>query len=278
MKTIVSIIVPCYNQAQYLDECLQSVLNQIFQDWECIIVNDGSTDNTEEVAQEWINKDSRFRYVFISNSGVSNARNVGIQSASGEFILPLDADDKIAKDYIELAVNKFNEDKELTLVYCKAKKFGDVNEVWILKDFSLQQLAIKNMIFCSALFKKLDWERIGGYDVNMISGIEDWEFWIALLKDGGSVICMDTYGFYYRIKKVSRHSKFDDDSEKKLLEYMSVKHADFFVNQLGSFTKLSKDLEESKNLNKRNLNSKKFVLNLFIKTFFRVSLFKDKKV
>lgn len=73
MKTIVSIIVPCFNQAQYLDECLQSVLNQTFKDWECIIVNDGSPDNTEEITQEWIKKDNRFKYIFITNSGVSNA-------------------------------------------------------------------------------------------------------------------------------------------------------------------------------------------------------------
>jgi glycosyltransferase involved in cell wall biosynthesis len=59
----ISIIVPCYNQAQYLDECLQSVLNQTYQDWECIIVDDGSPDNTEKVVKKWIEKDSRFQYL-----------------------------------------------------------------------------------------------------------------------------------------------------------------------------------------------------------------------
>lgn len=61
---LVSIIVPCYNQAQYLEECLQSVLNQTYEKWECIIVNDVSPDNTEEVVEKWLEKDSRFRYGF----------------------------------------------------------------------------------------------------------------------------------------------------------------------------------------------------------------------
>lgn len=275
MKTIVSIIVPCYNQAQYLDECLQSVLNQIFQDWECIIVNDGSPDNTEEVAQEWIKKDNRFKYIFISNSGVSNARNVGIQSASGEFILPLDADDKIADNYIELAINKFNEDKELTLVYCKAKKFGDVNQEWILKDFSLQQLALENMIFCSAFYRKHDWERIGGYDVNMISGLEDWEFWIALLKNKAKVFRLDMFGFYYRIKESSRQQDWEQSDSTDLIKYINIKHADFFVEQFGTFNELINQNKHLKQQDFKLLTNKKKAIKVFIHSFFGINCFKE---
>jgi glycosyltransferase involved in cell wall biosynthesis len=275
MKTIVSIIVPCYNQAQYLDECLQSVLNQNFQDWECIIVNDGSPDNTEEITQEWIKKDNRFKYISISNSGVSNARNVGIQSASGEFILPLDADDKIAEDYIELAVNKFNEDKELTLVYCKAKKFGDVNEVWILKDFSLQQLAFENMIFCTALYRKHDWQRIGGYDVNMISGLEDWEFWITLLKNGAKVVRLDIIGFYYRIKKSSRQLDLNQQQTIELVKYINIKHPDFFVEHFGTFNELINQNQHLKQQDFKLLTNKKKALKVFIHAFFGINYFKS---
>lgn len=275
MKTVVSIIVPCYNQAQYLDECLQSVLEQTFQDWECIIINDGSPDNTEEIAQEWIKKDNRFSYILISNSGVSNARNIGIQSASGEFILPLDADDKIAKEYIELAVNKFNEDNELTLVYCNAKKFGDVNEDWILKDFSLQQLAFENMIFCTALYRKHDWERIGGYDVNMISGLEDWGFWITLLKNGGKVVRLDIIGFYYRIKKSSRQQDLDHQQTIELVKYVNIKHADFFVEHFGTFNELVKQNQHLKQQDFKLLTNKKKAIKVFIHAFFGINYFKS---
>ena len=74
----ISIIVPCYNQAQYLDECLQSALDQTFQNWECIIINDGSPDETEEFAKNWTEKDARFLYFKKENGGVSFARNFGI--------------------------------------------------------------------------------------------------------------------------------------------------------------------------------------------------------
>lgn len=95
LNTLVSVIIPCYKQAQYLDEALQSVFNQTYANWECIIVNDGSPDNTAEVANWWLEKDRRFRYLIQENAGLSSARNSGIDYATGEFILPLDADDKI---------------------------------------------------------------------------------------------------------------------------------------------------------------------------------------
>ena len=104
-EPLVSIITPCYNQAQYLSEALDSVLRQTFANWECIIVNDCSSDNTEEVAMSYCNKDARFRYCPLDhNQGLCTARNNGIGMSSGKYILPLDADDIIADCYLEEAV------------------------------------------------------------------------------------------------------------------------------------------------------------------------------
>lgn len=97
----VSIIVPCYNLAQYLDEALQSIYNQTYIDWECIIVDDESQDHTKEVAQNWVAKDSRFVYLYKENEGVSSARNFGIEKANSEYILTLDADDKYEASFLE---------------------------------------------------------------------------------------------------------------------------------------------------------------------------------
>lgn len=90
---LVSIIIPCYNQANFIDETLQSVFNQTYENWECILVNDGSSDNTEDLIKTWLAKDKRFRYFSNTNSGVSVARNFGIENAKGNFIQFLDADD-----------------------------------------------------------------------------------------------------------------------------------------------------------------------------------------
>lgn len=275
MQSLVSIIVPCFKQAQYLNEALESVLHQSYTNWECIIVNDGSPDDTETVAKKWLGKDKRFKYCFQENLGVSAARNHGVTLANGEFILPLDADDKLGDSYITLAVKAFQKENNLKVVYCKAEKFGDEKGEWILKPFSLYNLSLKNMIFCSALYRKSEWERIGGYDSNMREGLEDWEFWIAMLKDGGEVKCLDCKGFYYRTKVTSRNVNFDFETRKELLEYLTLKHTAFFVKQLGSINYLVLLNENTKAQYEAKLKSEKFIINLFFKTFFKFKIFKN---
>lgn len=278
MDTTLSIIVPCYNQAQYLDECLQSVFEQTFTRWECIVINDGSNDETYEVMKKWLKKDNRFKYISQDNQGVSAARNKGISDGKGEFILPLDADDKIGREYIKLVMQAFYENHLLQVVYCKAEKFGDNKEIWDLPPFSLSNLSKRNMIFNAAVFRKRDWERVEGYDVKMIQGLEDWEFWIAILKNGGQVFCIDYLGFYYRIRKGSRHNMLTSENTVQLYEYLSLKHADFFISHFGSFYKINNDfLFYRKQCNNR-LKSKKFVLNLFCKTFFNFQPFAKHRI
>jgi glycosyltransferase involved in cell wall biosynthesis len=273
MSSKVSIIVPCYNQAQYLDEALQSVLDQTYINWECIIVNDGSPDNTEEVAKQWVEKDIRFVYLKKKNGGLSSARNAGIATAQGEFILPLDADDKIALNYIELAMQCFQVDATLKVVYCKADKFGEEEGVWQLQPFSIYDLCRFNMIFCSAFFRKKDWKLVGGYDVNMIYGLEDWEFWIAVLKNGGHVKCLDEVGFFYRIKSESMIGQLNTEKRKRLFEYMSIKHADFFVAQLGSFYELSLNIEKHKVDFLLKTRSEKFLIDALMYQLFGITFF-----
>ena len=269
----VSIIVPCYNQAQYLDDALQSVLEQTYTNWECIIVNDGSPDSTELTAQEWIVKDCRFKYVFQKNGGLSSARNAGITIAEGEFILPLDADDIISPDYVAHAIQAFENDNSLKVVYCFAEKFGSDSGRWELPNFSLYNLSQNNLIFCTALYRKKDWEFVGGYDVKMIYGWEDWEFWIAMLKNGGNVNRLEEVGFYYRVKSNSMLNTINDKNADYLSDYLSVKHADFFVKYYGSFKKLKQELLQSKNEQEYKLKSEKFAIDVFCSNFFGFSIF-----
>lgn len=276
INPLVSIIVPCYNQEQYLGEALQSVLDQTYANWECIIVNDGSPDNTEEVARKWLHKDARFKYVHQENGGLSSARNSGISKAVGVFILPLDADDRISADYINQAINAFKEDTSLKVVYCKAAKFGDEVGSLNLAPFSISTLAKENMIFCTAMYRKEDWQKVGGYDTKMIYGLEDWEFWISLLKKGGEVRCLEEICFFYRIKENSMLKNLNQEKLNYLLEYMSIKHSDYFVKQLGSFNYLYNCIELANQTSLNKLKSKKNVIDLCFKTFLGFSVF-DKK-
>ena len=199
----VSIIVPCYKQAEYLSETLDSVLVQTYPYWECVIVNDGSPDNTEEIAMHYCRKDMRFKYVSQKNKGLASARNMGIANSSGEFILPLDADDLIAPTYLEKAVDRFICFPETKLVYCKAVKFGKENCYWDLPPFNYEQFIWSNCIFCSALFRRSDYDQTSGYRVDLIYGNEDWDFWLTLLKKDDVVHRIEEVLFYYRTKDCS---------------------------------------------------------------------------
>jgi glycosyltransferase involved in cell wall biosynthesis len=234
----ISVVVPCYKQAEFLDECIISVIKQTFQNWECIIIDDGSPDNTEEVSKEWCKKDSRIKYYKKINEGLSKARNYGIGLAAGKYILPLDADDKIGKQYMELALPLFEENDNVKIVYCRAELFGSMRGEWRLLKYSFKKLLTINMIFCSAFFPKIEWERIGGYDINMKEGLEDWEFWINMLSNGGEVKKIDSVQFFYRKKQVSMSSntklKFENISN-----YICEKHMSVYNKLIGNSITLS---------------------------------------
>lgn len=229
MNPIVSIIVPCYNQAEFLDESLMSVLNQTYQHWECFIVDDGSSDNTKEIVKKWVEKDSRINYLYQENNGVCSARNFGIRNSNGEFILPLDADDYLSENYLETCVAGMR-DSHVKISYGKVKCFGQSDDLLDLGIPSMENLLIKNRIPCSGMYRKVDWLANDGYDINMHYGFEDWEFWIQILKRGGVAKKMDSCTLYYRIKSLSRSTRINTDANAKraMIEYVFNKHLELY--------------------------------------------------
>lgn len=221
---MVSVIVPCYNQSRYLAKALNSILCQTYSCWECIIVNDGSTDDTEKIASTYCAMDKRFSYLSQRNAGLCTARNVGIRASHGKYILPLDSDDYINEKYMELAVAVLESDSCVKIVYCKARFFGLKRGEWKLPDYSLERLLARNCIFCSAFYRKVDFDKIGGYNVNMKYGFEDWDFWLSLLQEGGRVYRIDDFLFYYRIRKGSMSRSFDVDKLKYLRKKIWENH------------------------------------------------------
>ncbi|MFV8440722.1 glycosyltransferase family 2 protein [Flavobacterium sp. LB2P44] len=273
----VSIIVPCYKQAQYLDEALLSVLDQTYNNWECLIVNDGSPDGTLEVAKKWVAKDNRFRYFYQENGGLSSARNFGISNALGEFILPLDADDKIAPHYVSLAIESFQVNEFLKVVYCKGEKFGVEQGLWLLPDFSRTILVKGNMIFCCAMYRKSDWIKVGGYDKKLIYGLEDWEFWIAILKIGGEVRCLDYLGFYYRTKTESMIGSLNTSQRIFSENYVQTKHLDFVLANYDAVVEANNNLIKQKRKLEVDFKSEKILLNALFYKVFKIKVFTIKQ-
>ena len=106
---LISIIVPIYNVENYLRQCLDSIVAQTYQNFECLLINDGSPDHSADICREYVSKDSRFRYFEKENGGVSSARNLGIEYSKGEYITFIDSDDWVDSDYLELLYMKINE-------------------------------------------------------------------------------------------------------------------------------------------------------------------------
>ncbi len=134
MKPLISIIIPVYNKATYLNDCIDSVISQTLPDFEIIIVNDGSTDKSKEIIESY--HDPRIRLFNIDNRGVSNARNIGIQHSAGEYILFIDADDTIEKDYCEKLYRIFTSfGSEIDILIFGAKKIFDDKTVKCIRPF-----------------------------------------------------------------------------------------------------------------------------------------------
>ena len=232
MSVLVSVIVPCYNQAHYLSEALQSVLEQTYSNWECIIVNDGSPDNTEHIVKQWLEKDARFKYVYQENGGLPSARNFGIKSSEGDFILPLDADDILHPDYLKKLVPILQFDKSLGIVSCHTKFFSNktTNIVGELKSIgtTYKDLLFENKLTASSLYRKECWEAVGGYDESMKAGFEDWEFWLATTKTGRKYKIIEEFLFYYRKAKKSMLVDTINSHAEANMEYIFRKHKELY--------------------------------------------------
>jgi glycosyltransferase involved in cell wall biosynthesis len=235
-KPKVSVIIPCFNHGRYIDDAVESVLNQTFEDHEITIVNDGSTDEfTINKLKNY--KKSKCKVIHTINQGPSIARNIAIKASSGEYILPLDADDKIGAKYLEEAVKILEKESKIGIVYCDVELFGVTTGKWNLPDFSIDKILVMNMIICSALFRKSDYLETKGYNPNMIYGWEDWDFWLSLIENGKGVYKLPGTHFFYRINKentreISLH--LSPEKQKYCLKTIYHNHYDFYINKMGN--------------------------------------------
>mgnify|MGYP000965380696 CR=1 FL=1 len=224
---VVSVVIPCYNQGGYLAESIGSVLASDFEDLEIIVVDDGSTDPETCRILEALDY-PKTRLIRQANARLAAARNSGITEANGMYILPLDADDRIGPNYIKQAVAALEADPKLGIVYCRGEKFGDAEGLIQAASFSLSRMRFSNLIFCSALFRKADWEKVGGYKPEMRYGCEDWEFWISLLELGRKVLRLPEVGFGYRIRHESMNALMDSQKRLAMHRLIAALHPALF--------------------------------------------------
>lgn len=194
-KDGVSVIIPCFNQGHLLGEALDSLQNQVFSNWECVIINDGSTDITNQVARDAERRDQRIRVINQLNSGLSSARNCGIRAAGRKYLQFLDADDTIGPEKLAAQVSFLNQNPGVDLVYSDVRYFSsnqpgrfrhrllDPDEPWLIPVWSEKRpvldklLAYNIMAVNCPLLRASVVDRVGYFDTSLRS-VEDWDYWI----------------------------------------------------------------------------------------------------
>ncbi len=231
MKPLVSVIVPIYNDAPYLQETLDSIMASTYRPIEVVMVDDGSKDNSLHIAQDFCAHHPECVVIAQENQGVSVARNNAIRTAKGKYILPVDADDTIANTFIQKAVEVIEKRNDIRVVGCRCWMFGAVDKEWKLPEFSHSLLARKNMIPTTALYRKADWERCGGYCEEEIYR-EDWDFWLSMMELGGTFYKLDEILFNYRISTGSRrvHAK---GKKRLIVDAINRRHPAYMQKYLG---------------------------------------------
>jgi glycosyltransferase involved in cell wall biosynthesis len=206
----VSIIIPCYKTANLVAETLRSVFAQTYENYEAVIVNDGSPDSAEleRALAPWRD---RIVYVKTENFGLAGARNNGIRASRGELIALLDSDDLWEPDYLEVQVRKLDEDPSADIVYPKARFFGDGPEVGSFSPPSTGDVTFTSLldgtcvVVISVLARRSVFDHVGLFDASLRS-CEDFDMWLRCVKSGIRIIYHDKVLLHYRRREGSLSS------------------------------------------------------------------------
>jgi glycosyltransferase involved in cell wall biosynthesis len=254
---LVSVVIPCYNSHQYLNEAIESINKQTFRDIEIIVVDDGS--NNPETVNALNNLDSSVNIIRKENGGLASARNYGIRASVGEIIVALDSDDKFDTSFIEKAVHILNQKPEIGIVSSYVKEFGTSSKVWRPTAYDDFSFFTENRLVACCAFRKKCWEAVNGFDEKMRSGYEDWEFWIRVTQKGWKVHIIPEKLFFYRKSNSSMLASETKPKINEILNYMIAKNQEWYI------ASLKKGIAEKKLINKQNLTVRRIIGLLFEK-------------
>lgn len=244
---LVSVIIPCYNDGKFIHGAIKCILNQTYQNFEIIVVDDGSDElNTIHILEELNHQ--RTTVYRKENGGPASARNYGIERSKGNYILTLDADDKFAPEFLKKSVHILDTKPEIGMVTSylyRISNNGKTKKEY--KGGDVSNFIIRNEANASLLFRYECWENAGGYDED-IPGFEDWEYNINVTKQGWMVYSIPEHLFYYRNRE---NSQYDRDMCKRpeIIKYLIEKHESVFRDNVKEVL-YSRELELQAQLNK----------------------------
>jgi GT2 family glycosyltransferase/glycosyltransferase involved in cell wall biosynthesis len=198
----VTVVIPVFDSADFLEEALASVYEQTHPSWEIVVVDDGSSDPDVVSFLDSLRR-PRLRLHRQENRGLPAARNAGMKLARGEFFVPLDSDDELAPDFMAKLLAALRRDEEAGFAHCLARLHGDIDAIWIPRPYNPYWQLIENAVVGCVMMRAEAWESVGGYDETMTSGNEDWELWLRLSAAGWEQVRVEEPLFRYRKHGVS---------------------------------------------------------------------------
>lgn len=236
MEVVISVIIPCFNHGAYLWEAIRSVEESGFQNYEIIIVDDGSTDpETQRIALEV--KDAGYNILLQKNQGVAASRNNAIRLAKGKYIIPLDADNRLLKPYFFKGLEILESKPEVGVVYGDALIIGEKSGDWKNHPLVMEEMLFENYIDTCTIIRRSMWEQVGGYDSNApVPTRQDYIFWLDCLKHQWKFEYLPEYCFEYRFLDGSEVRKYARISSKRLLitEYIFGKQEPLLKREIKS--------------------------------------------
>ena len=259
-KALISIIVPIYNVEKYLRQCLDSIQDQSYQNFECLLINDGSPDNSADICKEYVSKDPRFRYIEKENGGVSSARNLGLEHSKGEYITFIDSDDWVDSDYLEVLYKSLTDEKADVAVstykqfnmddnnyYVHSYQRGYEKKIFTGPELIDEFIALDTFdhsyrFVCGKLVRKCLLDKIAFNEKTTLG--EDMEFWLKLYLISNKIVYVNRDSYVYRVDNVNRHfglEKIRSDIQQRLnfISFLAVRGIDIskYVNSCLSVIK-----------------------------------------
>jgi len=235
---LVNVIIPVYNQAKYLEECVQSVLNQSFKKYSITIINDDSPDNAKEVINKISLKHKNIQILYTPDLGNTRCRNVGINGTKSKYFLLLDADDKIHKDFLKETVKILEDNPEIGFCYTDTQHFGVANSFWEQPDYNFFRLLQGNYICYCSLIRRIAFEDVGGYNPENYGYQEDYELWLRLGRKGWYGKHIPKKLFYYQIHDNNNsRSKRTVQFDPVYREFLITWYPEIFPEQLQEHAK-----------------------------------------
>ena len=230
-ETLISVVIPCYNDGKYLPETISRLRQQSYTNFEIIIVNDGSNDDyTLSILNEL--ESDEIRVIHKPNGRMSSARNAGVKEARGTIIAALDADDYFHPTFFEKALRVLEQKNDVAVVTSYMQLFGEMNKNSRPRGGKQENFLFSNQCPACSIIRKSCWDEVGGYDESMKLGYEDWEFFIRITQKNYTIHVIPETLFFYRQTKKSTYQNHTVPNNAEIVEYIIQKHKNWYLSEI----------------------------------------------